>query len=132
MIYIGHFSFDELGEENQKRHGYFTCLVEEATVELATNGFKTVIEDLRNQSDNFGNMVAVYIEDIIEIQQVPRKPLCTRIQSSSGEFPESISRSLPLSDPAEAAAYGLAANLRKTNEADETEYPEMKPFMTFS
>jgi hypothetical protein len=131
MIYIGHFSFDEMGEADQQRHGYFTCLAEETSAELAADAFKKLIHDLRRRSDEFGHVAAVYIEDIIEIRRIPPKPLCTRIQSSRGEFPESVSRSLPLVDGDEAAAYGMATNLRKIDAAGANEYPEMTPFVTF-
>ena len=99
MIYIGYFSFDELGPEKEVRHGYFSCVVEADNADAATNEFKELISR-KKMDDIFSNIVAVYMEDIIEIQNIPQKAIVTRIQSSAGEFPKSVSRSLPHSVPA--------------------------------
>ena len=132
MIYIGHFSFDELGPEKEVRHGYFSCVVEADRADAATNEFKELIFSRKKMDDIFSNIVAVYMEDIIEIQNIPQKAIVTRIQSSAGEFPKSVSKSLPHSVPAGINAYGWTPEIEK-NESDQNtdEYKTSKPFIRF-
>jgi len=132
MIYIGHFSFDELGPEKEVRHGYFSCVVEADDADAATKEFKELIFSRNMMDDIFSNIVSVYIEDIIEIQNIPRKAIVTRIQSSAGEFPKSVSRSLPHSVPAGINVYGWTPDIEK-NESDQNteEYKTSRPFIRF-
>jgi len=132
MIYIGHFSFDELGPEKEVRHGYFSCVVEADNADAATNEFKELIFSRKKMDGIFSNIVAVYMEDIIEIQNVPQKAFVTRIQSSAGEFPKSVSKSLPHSVPAGINVYGWTADIEK-NESDQSteEYKTSEPFIRF-
>ncbi|MGD8471618.1 MAG: hypothetical protein PVJ82_09520 [Desulfobacteraceae bacterium] len=132
MIYIGHFSFDELGAEKEIRHGYFSCVVETDSADAAVNEFKELILSLKKMNDVFSNMVTVYLEDIIELRDVPQRAIVTRIQSSAGEFPKSISRSLPHVVAPGINVYGWAPDI----EADETDrnagkYTTSKPFIKF-
>ncbi|MGD2037694.1 MAG: hypothetical protein PVH28_07410 [Desulfobacterales bacterium] len=132
MIYIGHFSFDELGAEKEIRHGYFSCVVETDSADAAANEFKELILSLKKMNDVFSNMVTVYLEDIIELRDVPQRAIVTRIQSSAGEFPKSISRSLPHVVAPGINVYGWAPDI----EADETDrnagkYTTSKPFIKF-
>jgi hypothetical protein len=131
MIYIGYFSFDELGPEKEVRHGYFSCVVEADNADAATNEFKELISR-KKMDDIFSNIVAVYMEDIIEIQNIPQKAIVTRIQSSAGEFPKSVSRSLPHSVPAGINVYGWTPDIEK-NESDQSteEYKTSEPFIRF-
>ena len=132
MLYIGHFSFDEIGTEREIRHGYFTSAVDADNIEHAVNEFKELIFSIRKMDDTFQRISAVYLEDIIEFQHVPQKAIMTRIQSSAGEFPESITHSLPgVANPG-IHVYGLEADVRATeNELDTDEYKETKPFIKF-
>lgn len=132
MLYIGHFSFDERGPEKEVRHGYFTCVVETDSAESAANEFKELIFSLRRMDDIFANMVTVYMEDIIEMRNIPRRAIVTRIQSSAGEFPKSVSRSLPKVVAPGISAYGWAPDVEQT-EADRSAegYKPAKPFITF-
>jgi hypothetical protein len=77
-------------------------------------------------------IAAVYLEDIIEFQQLPEKAIVSRIQSSDGEFPKSITYSLPgVANPG-INTYGLEADVRATeNELDTDEFKESKPFIKF-
>jgi hypothetical protein len=132
MIYIGHFSFDELGAEKEIRHGYFSCVVETDSADAAANEFKELILSQKKMNDVFSNMVTVYLEDIIELRDVPRRAIVTRIQSSAGKFPKSISRSLPHVVAPGINVYGWAPDV----EADETDrnsdkYTTSKPFIKF-
>lgn len=132
MLYIGHFSFDELGPAEKIRHGYFSCVVELASAEAATNEFKELILSLKKMDDVFKDIVTIYMEDIIEFQNVPRKAIVTRIQSSAGEFPKSITKSLPNVAAPGINVYGWAPDV-EANETDQNtdEYETSEPFIKF-
>jgi len=132
MVYIGHFSFDELGAAKEIRHGYFSCVVETDSANAAANEFKELILSLKKMNDVFSNLVTVYLEDIIELRDVPQRAIVTRIQSSAGKFPKSISRSLPHVVAPGINVYGWAPDV----EADETDknadkYMTSIPFIEF-
>ena len=132
MIYIGHFSFDELGAANEVRHGYFSCVVEIENAEAAANEFKELIFSLKKMNDFFSNITTVYMEDIIEMRDVPRRAICTHIQSSAGEFPKSISKSLPYVVAPGINVYGWSPDMEE-NEAgrNKEEYKASEPFIKF-
>ena len=132
MIYIGHFTFDEFGPEKEIRHGYFTCMVDTNNAEAAAIEFKELILSLKKMDDSFSKIVAVYLEDIIEIRDIPRRAIVTRIQSSAGEFPKSVSKSLPNVKSPGINVYGWAPELEE-NESDRNteEYVAAKPFIEF-
>jgi hypothetical protein len=132
MVYIGHFSFDELGSGKAVRHGYFSCVVDSVSAEAAANEFKELIFSLKKMDDIFKNIVTVYMEDIIELRNVPRKAIVTRIQSSAGKFPKSITKSLPHVVAPGINVYGWAPDI-EANETDRntSEYADSKPFIKF-
>jgi hypothetical protein len=132
MLYIGHFSFDEIGLEQEVRHGYFTCLVDMDNIEHAVTEFKELILSMKKMEDTFQRIATVYLEDIIELQQLPEKAIVSRIQSSAGKFPESVTYSLPgVANPG-INTYGLEADVRATeNELGTDEFKESKPFIKF-
>lgn len=132
MVYIGHFSFDEIGSQKRIRHGYFSCLVEAASADAAANEFRELIVSLKKMDGIFGNIAKVYMEDIIEMQSVPQRAIVTRIQSSSGEFPKSVSKSLPNVTAPGINAYGWAPDIEKNEISDsENEYKTSRPFINF-
>jgi hypothetical protein len=132
MIYIGYFSFDEIGAEKETRHGYFSCVVEKESAEAAANEFKELILSLKKMNDVFSNMVTVYLEDIIELRDVPQRAIVTRIQSSAGEFPKSVSRSLPHVVAPGINVYGWTPDI-EANETDQNadKFTTSKPFIKF-
>jgi hypothetical protein len=87
---------------------------------------------MKKMEDTFQRIAAVYLEDIIEFQQLPEKAIVSRIQSSAGEFPESVTYSLPgVANPG-INTYGLKADVRATeNELGTDEFKESKPFIKF-
>ncbi|MGD8801212.1 MAG: hypothetical protein PVJ44_22035 [Desulfobacterales bacterium] len=132
MIYIGHFSFDEIGTDQKVRHGYFSCVVDSDSAEAAANEFKELIFSLKKMDDVFKNILKVYMEDIIEMRNVPRKAIVTRIQSSEGKFPKSITKSLPHVAAPGINVYGWSPDVDE-NETDRNagEYKTTKPFIEF-
>jgi hypothetical protein len=132
MVYIGYFSFDELGADNEARHGYFSCVVDTDSAEAAVNEFKELIFSLKKMDDIFSNIVNVYIEDIIEMREIPRRAIVTRIQSSAGEFPKSVSRSLPYVVAPGINVYGWAPDIDETEAGgNKEEYKAATPFIKF-
>ena len=87
MIYLGYFSFDEVGVENEDRHGYFTCALEVKNAEDAVNQFKEYILSLKETAAFFRGVVAVYIEDIVEILKVPTNPILWDMYSLTWSLP---------------------------------------------
>ena len=132
MLYIGHFTFDEIGTGQEIRHGYFSTVVDADNIQRAVAEFKELILSIKRMEDTFQRIAAVYLEDIVEFQQLPEKAIVSRIQSSAGEFPESITHSLPgVANPG-INVYGLEADVRITeNELDTDEFKESKPFIKF-
>lgn len=137
MLYSGHFSFDEIGDTLNKRHGYFTCIVNAGTPALALGKFKRRIYEIKQELREplFANIIAVYVEDIVEIASIPDGAIVTRFQSSEGPFPKSRSCSLPTSDTAKIKAFqwvpGPDADKDDFVVKDSDGYKEAKPFLRF-
>lgn len=132
MLYIGHFSFDEIGSAREIRHGYFTSAVDADDVDRAVNEFKEVIYSMRKTHETFRRIITVYMEDIVEFHHVPGNAVITRIQSSAGQFPESITHNLPGVVAPGIKIYGYEPDVR-TNEGmkNTDEYKESKVFIKF-
>lgn len=131
MLYIGHFSFDEAEATAQSRHGYFTVLTQAASAEAAADAFKTLIKDRKESDPIFEPIKAVYIEDILEFPEIPENPVITRLQSSAGEFPESVSHSLPGIDRDDIQVYGFSLDVKQIRIKPVHAYTEMTPFLKF-
>ena len=132
MICIGHFSFDELGLKNDIRHGYFACLVDAESAEKAAEAFKGLILSLKKTEDMFHRISAVYLEEIVTLSHTPKNAFVTRIQSSAGPFPKSITRSLPGVVSPGISTYGFAPDVRENEAAEDTEtYKTAQPFIKF-
>ena len=130
MLYVGHFSFDEIGSEQEIRHGYFTSVVDADSIERATKEFRELIYSMRKMEESFQRIVAVYLEDIIEFHHLPGKAIITRIQSSAGEFPKSVTRCLPGVVSPGLNIYGLEPNVRAEEDAHNLdEYKETRVFI---
>jgi hypothetical protein len=132
MLYIGHFSFDEIGSAQEIRHGYFTSVVDTDNVDRAVNEFKELILSMRKIDDTFRQIIAIYIEDIVEFHHVPSNGVVTRIQSSDGKFPESITRNLPGVVAPGIKIYGFAPAVQTAEGMQKTdEYKESRVFIKF-
>jgi hypothetical protein len=131
MFTIGHFSFDEVNITGLARHGYFTMLAQAKNAEDAAALFKKTIKDRKKDDPLFESVTAVYIEDIIEIPEWPAAPIITRLQSSVGEFPESVSHSLPGVDQDGIKAYGFSLDVLQIKIKPAHDYKEMTPFIRF-
>jgi hypothetical protein len=132
MLYIGHFSFDKIGPEQEISHGYFTTVVDTDNIERATSEFRELIYSMKKTHEAFKRMVAVYLEDIIEFQHFPGHAIVTQIHTSAGEFPESVTHSLPGILTPGINIYGLDQDVRANeNNQNPAEYKETKVFIKF-
>jgi hypothetical protein len=133
MLYSGHFSFDEIGLNQTPRHGYFACLVEADNVEQAFERFRNRILQIREQEqdDLFAQILAVYVEDVVEIpDSFTGEAVVTRFQSSEGPFPKSKSCFLPISDTAKLKSYQWVPS-GMDDQSCQDDYKEAEPFITF-
>jgi hypothetical protein len=113
MLFIGHFSFDEIDADGQPKHGYFSSIVDAKTAKQMVS------------------VVHVYIEEILRIASIPETPIITRLQSSDGEFPASVSHSLPGVAGKEVEAFGFAPDVADHEMLNDGGFIEAKPFITF-
>ena len=89
MLYLAHLSFD--GEyKGEPTHGWFTCMVEADDIEASVDEFHHLITKLQKDEDIFQFVTKVYLEDIIQIRQVPKEGFLGHYSSSPGEAPPSI------------------------------------------
>lgn len=89
MLYLAHFSFD--GEyKGEPTHGWFTCMVEADDIEASVDDFHHLINKLQKDENIFQFVTKVYLEDIIQIRQVPEGGFLGHYSSSPGEAPPSI------------------------------------------
>jgi hypothetical protein len=132
MLYIGYFTFDEIGSERETRHGNLTTVVDAENIEHATGEFRELLLSMKKSEPAFERIVDIYLEDIVEFQHVPSKAIITRIQSSAGEFPKSITHSLPGVSSPGINIYGLGPDVRaEENNPSTDEYQESRVFIKF-
>jgi hypothetical protein len=87
---------------------------------------------MRKSDESFQRIITVYIEDIVEFHHVPANAVVTRIQSSAGQFPESITYNLPGVVAPGIKIYGFAPDVQSTEGTQKTdEYKESKVFIKF-
>jgi hypothetical protein len=131
MLFIGHFSFDEIDADGKQKHGYFSCLTDAETPDNAAAEFEAYIRNIKKQFDEMENVVNVYIEEILKVAQIPQTPIITRFQSSEGAFPPSVSLSLPGVYSNSIEIYGFAADVENQELYNLETFVEAKPFISF-
>jgi hypothetical protein len=131
MLYVGYFSFDEIDPNDNQRHGYFSSIVDARTPDDAVTKFEAHIREMKHDIPEMGNVVNIYIEEIMRFARLPQKPVITRLQFAKGVFPESISHSLPGSSGKEVEAFGYAPDVENNELHNDNDYIEAKPFISF-
>jgi len=132
MLFIGHFSFDEISPDGEPKHGYFSSIVDAQTPDEAVAKFETHIKQMKTHTREMFAMVNVYIEEILRIPDVPDTPVITRLQSSDGEFPPSISHSLPGVYGETIDTFGFAPDVEKHEAPNDGSFIEAQPFISFA
>ena len=131
MLFIGHFSFDELDAGVRQKHGYFSSIVDAETPDDAVAKFETHIRATKENRSEMADVVNVYIEEILRIENIPDTPLMTRFQSSEGIFPPSVSYALPGVESRQVDAFGYTPDVEKHGASDQGDFVESQPFITF-
>jgi hypothetical protein len=131
MLFIGHFSFDEIDADSQPKHGYFSSIVDAKSPDDAVAKFEAHIKQMKKTAKQMVSVVHVYIEEILRIANIPETPIITRLQSSDGEFPASVSHSLPGVFGKEVEAFGFAPDVADQEMLNDGGFIEAKPFITF-
>ncbi len=132
MLFIGHFSFDEISPEGDPKHGYFSSIVDAKTPDAAVAKFEEHIKQTKTQIREMSAVVNVYIEEILRVPDIPETPIITRLQSSDGAFPQSISHALPGVHDEDIDAFGLTADVENHESTDDGGFVESQPFITFA
>jgi len=131
MLFIGHFSFDEIDADSQSKHGYFSSIVDAQSPDDAVAKFEAHIKQMKDTVKQMVSVVNVYIEEILKVAKIPDTPIITRLQSSEGEFPASISHSLPGVFGEDVEAFGFAPDVEDHEMLNDGSFIEAKPFITF-
>jgi len=131
MLFIGHFSLDEIDAEGKQKHGYLTSIVDADNPDNAVAKFESHIKIMKTNTREMVNVINVYIEEILRIPKIPATPIITRLQFSDGEFPASISHSLPGIDGDDVEVFGFAPDVETHEMNDDGHFIESKPFIIF-
>jgi hypothetical protein len=106
MLYFGHFSFVEEGDEI--RNGYFTAIAEATSAEDAVEKFKSLLKRTHKESDVFNDgSVKIFLDDGIELHSVPSQGLIGYYSLAFGEQPPHIVTSLIGAPEGTAESFGL-------------------------
>lgn len=134
MLYLGHFSFDECGDDDKGRFGYFSCMVEAKSPEHAEKAFKKLILDMRKKKTLFTEPADIYLDTFIEIGALPPTGVVTRYTSYNRAFaPGCITTYLPHEDKGDCKPYFWYPEDRPdiAEKIDAKEGIESVPFVTF-
>ncbi|HSO20502.1 MAG TPA: hypothetical protein VLT88_13650 [Desulfosarcina sp.] len=131
MLFIGHFSFDEIDADDNQRHGYFSSIVDAQTPDDAVAEFAAHIKTMKDSIPAMVNVVNIYIEEILRFARLPQKPIITRLQFSDGAFPQSVSHTLPGVFGKEVEAFGYAPDIENHEMLNDGDYIEAEPFISF-
>ena len=131
MLFIGHFSFDEIDTDDQPKHGYFSSIVDAENPDDAVAKFEVHIKKMKETALEMVSVVNVYIEEILRIAKIPEMPIITRLQSSVGEFPASVSHSLPGVFGKNVDTFGFTPDVKNHEVLNDGGFIEAEPFITF-
>ena len=134
MLYLGHFSFDEITDDEEGRFGYFSCMVEAESPEHVEKAFKKLIKDMRKKKTLFTEPANIYLDTFIEIGALPPTGVVTRYTSYNREFaPGCITTYLPGEDRGECKPYFWYPSDRPdiAEKLDAGEGHDAVPFITF-
>jgi len=131
MLFIGHFSFDGMDAGGNVKHGYLSSIVDAESPESAVAKFEDHIRKMKGAHEAMNDVIKVYIEEILGIPRIPETPMITRIQSSQGDFPHSVSHALPGVDSGDVEAFGFAADVERDKSSDDDDFVESEPFIMF-
>jgi hypothetical protein len=129
MIYFAHFSFvtaigPRAPEQTEAWHGYFTCVAEGESVEMALDKFEELVRRLRRLHKIFAGVDKVHLDTCIEIKSIPVRGFLAYYCEEKGAPQPAITTSLFGVSAKQAVGYQWVAN-------DATEADESEPFLIF-
>lgn len=128
MLYLGHFSFIE-HDDGEFNHGIFTVVVTACDIDNATVKFHSLMEQRRNDMDLFEKQTFIFLEDIIEIRDIPKEGFIAHHVHYEGTPPLSVSRSLPGVSETLCEAYRPYPEFESVDGREEI---DIVPFMTIN
>src|SRR5919112_6250877 len=131
VFYVGHVSFEgpepEFKTQGRGR-GWFTLLAETESVDEAVDRFRELVESLKSWFTSFEDVESVFLDDITEVERLPREGVLARFVHAYDDPPSWISTSL-LGVPEEyCRSYGWGED---TSDEDDEERVEVEPFLSF-
>jgi hypothetical protein len=130
MVYFGHFSFVTASEGAHERaeawHGYFTCVAEAESVEIALAKFEALLLRLRRSDEIFTQVDKITLDSCIEIKSIPSRGFLAYYCEEKGQAQPAITTSLFGVSPKHAAGYRWIAN-----DATEGDDYRSEPFLVF-
>jgi hypothetical protein len=130
MIYFGHFSFVTAStgahEQEEVWHGYFTCVAQAESVELALAKFEALLRRLRRSHQIFTGVDRVHLDSCIEIKSIPVRGFLAYYCEEKGQRQPAITTSLLGVSAKHAAGYQWMAE--DTREGDDS---RSEPFLVF-
>jgi hypothetical protein len=128
VLYIGHFDFVE---EDDRRHGYCTCVAEAENVDAAMEKFKSLIWSLKKNDDLFDGVQDVFLDSCIEASSIPEAGFLAHYTVYVGEIRGSISTSIRGVEPDQCSAYDWADDEEDGDEDNDEQIHGRIPFVSF-
>ena len=130
MFYVAHFSFD--GQENlvgveEDIHGWFTCLVEAESIDLAVDKLRELVNAHKSWFTGFNSVDNVYLDDVTEVKGLPEQGVLAHFHEAHSSPPPTISTSLHGIPREFCESYGWSAD----EEEDDGNGVAVEPFVSF-
>lgn len=127
MYYLGQFSFLEEHENEDRYYGFFNCMVEADSPDKAVGLFGSHIRKSRKSYGLFHGITNIFLNHIIEVEQLPKSGIMTNYISIYGEMPPMLRCGLP-KKMSGVHCYGLTADEAPKESANES---MAEPFLIF-
>ena len=124
MLYLANFSFQS--SDDAPEYGHFNYLAEAETVNAALNLIREKLNSFRKDSNLFQGNHHIYLNQIIEVSQLPQDGIMTHLSIHSGRYPEVMGCSLPAQDITGVTAY---SSVREDDKG--TDVTRLPPFAVF-
>ena len=132
MFYIGNFNYDD-ANDSAENYCQMPVIVQADDPEDALSKMAEMFEDVRSKSDLLDGAGEIYLDSLIELEQIPTEPLLTQwtkiVPAVDGL--SMVSAVLPTEDSAEAAeAYSWQSGDAQADDDSDEEEGEEEPFLT--
>lgn len=124
MIFLGHFSIQSDPADPKPWHGLFTLLVEAEAPEAALRQFRRLLRRLHRRTDLFTPACRVYLENCLQVLQLPQTGVLGHFVSYLGPSPVTLDLTLPGVSERHCVAFLPFAS--------EEEGGELEPFIVFN